>query len=637
MALASGGLRHLLFLGFGLSWAACGGNAQQGRGGGESGAEASSGMGGSQPSAGRAASAGSVATAGYSGEAFSDAGAAGALAGAGGAPPEAAGAGGEADGLPCSYFEGDGWSGEGCFAACGDQSVDFFNDWTNCGGCGIQCHVGSQRCDRGSCIPEPCPTGSASCTEPGCAVKLDLPDNCGACGVVATSPLAHTVALCGCAGECEVGACAPGHANCDRASNDCESLATGGTCGPTPLASWCVRGEILGASRLALATDGTLFISGLSYIDYDFDPSPAVDVHASGAYLSKFNPDGSYAWTKTWSSPTGPFWIRGLHAGSDGSIAVFGEAEPDVRTSKVQLDLDPGPEVDLRTQGAILLELDATGSYVWGRTWGGSTAIIDAALDSSGRAYVVGQFVGRMDADPGPEPQLLGIGGNNGGDFLLSLDAAGGFRWARSTSSARCSSGLTSVDVSGETLWAGGWLQGCAGQTSSEIELAPNGDPSGRQPLTPFFLRTTLDGTVERAFTLSNDDSVSVAGLAIGSGGSVYVGLRLSGHVDFDPGPGSAARSAYMGSAVLSLSNEGAYRWDRTGGNSVGEGVSLAPNDGILASPWAGNPTAWDSSGDPVFTLNSARYITSSATGIVLIAQNEAHCPGGYEVQRFTW
>jgi hypothetical protein len=115
------------------------------------------------------------------------------------------------------------------------------------------------------------------------------------------------------------------------------------------------------------------------------------------------------------------------------------------------------------------------------------------------------------------------------------------------------------------------------------------------------------------------------------------------GNVDFDPGPGSAPGSAFIGSAVLSLSNDGAYRWVRAGGNTVAESVSVGPDDGILASGSSANPTAWDSAGNPVFTLDLVHSdplragADSSAAGIVVSTKNEAHCPGGYEVQRFAW
>src|SRR6478609_2382897 len=182
-------------------------------------------------------------------------------AGIGGSGAGHAGKAGAAGAPPCIYFEGDESGGPGCWAMCGTDQVDFWYDWTNCGGCHHHCKTG-ERCDEGTCVVEECLPSMGSCVRPGCESSLSTPDNCGACGVVAAPPAEHAVALCGCAGECEHGMCALCYAKCDQSSGDCESsFATGGACVPKP--TWfCTPGTNSYDKAVAMAPDGTLFISG---------------------------------------------------------------------------------------------------------------------------------------------------------------------------------------------------------------------------------------------------------------------------------------------------------------------------------------------------------------------------------------
>ena len=634
-------LRFPLLLGLGFGWTACGGSIDRGA----QGDMAAAGHGGGPH--GNAGTAevligGSAVDAGAAGE-LAAAGAADAGSGAVAGAPPGMGTGGEAGN--CDYFEGDGETPENCSAMCGDVWVDFLSDWTNCGGCNVRCEVGAERCSFGYCIPEVCEDGLASCTRPGCRESTTVPDNCGACGVKAGPPIEHVVPLCGCSGECDVGVCAPGYANCDRASNDCETaLATGGACSPQAAAPWCMPGGALNASHLALAPDGTLFIQSSFQIDSDFDPSSEVDLHqysgthGANTYVTKFNADGSYAWTRTWPTDTGAFLIEGLRAGSDGSLAIFGIVGTVGGTNtKVTYDLDPGPEVDPRAASdAALVKLDANGSYSWGRTWGAGARLSDVALDTSNRPYLVGWFnLGKLDADPGAGSKLLG-GSGNLTDFLLSLDATGEFRWARSVANGRCDSEMTSVAVSGDSLWAGGQFRQCAGKTSPAIELPTS---TNLFEWSSALLKTDLNGAVDRALPLVN---YGVLNMAIGSTGSLYFSIGLSGEADLDPNAGVALRSGGSG-GILAWSDDGVYRWVRADGGTINGKVSPGPDGGVLAS--SSNPTSLngritvlDSSGISIFTLDAPRkFVSSSATGFVVIGENKVACPQGLEVQPYTW
>ena len=77
------------------------------------------------------------------------------------------------------------------------------------------------------------------------------------------------------------------------------------------------------------------------------------------------------------------------------------------------MDFDPGPGVDSRTAhsthvDAYLTKLDSNGNFLWARTWGGTQDVrgLSVAVDDSGTAFVVGDFKGQSDFDPGTGIQL---------------------------------------------------------------------------------------------------------------------------------------------------------------------------------------------------------------------------------------
>ncbi|MFO0624189.1 MAG: hypothetical protein U0325_01115 [Polyangiales bacterium] len=144
----------------------------------------------------------------------------------------------------------------------------------NCGRCANTCAIpnATSRCEAGACALNECATGFANCDTGlanGCEVNTASdPANCGGCGVVCAQR-ANATAAC-VAGRCRIGACNQGFADCDgNADNGCEAdlrsgAQTCGTCGtrcnaPNGTAA-CVSGQCtIGACNAGFANcDGNL-------------------------------------------------------------------------------------------------------------------------------------------------------------------------------------------------------------------------------------------------------------------------------------------------------------------------------------------------------------------------------------------
>ncbi|EYF06307.1 Hypothetical protein CAP_2185 [Chondromyces apiculatus DSM 436] len=139
----------------------------------------------------------------------------------------------QVDTCNAGYADCDGLADNGCETSIDGSALD-------CGACGVICPGGPHStpvCVQGSCELA-CNGGFEDCdgiASTGCesAVTVDT-QNCGTCGVVCTAPNGTPVCV---AGQCDVSACAPGHADCNGAPGDgCEintqtTVAHCGSCG----------------------------------------------------------------------------------------------------------------------------------------------------------------------------------------------------------------------------------------------------------------------------------------------------------------------------------------------------------------------------------------------------------------------
>ena len=168
---------------------------------------------------------------------------------------------------------------------CGHDCVDLQNDPANCGGCGISCSQPNAltSCQQGHCVLIGCAGLTvADCTaDPGCETDLGTPDNCGACGDPECA-LPNTLLTCGDGSGCAVAVCAPGYANCDTTSPDCETMVSSpgpppAGCLPHYVGTLPIATQRFDGATSAVAPDGSFFLAGAFTGSVDFDPSMGRD------------------------------------------------------------------------------------------------------------------------------------------------------------------------------------------------------------------------------------------------------------------------------------------------------------------------------------------------------------------------
>jgi hypothetical protein len=155
----------------------------------------------------------------------------------------------------------------------------------------------------------------------------------------------------------------------------------------------------------AIVVDGSgnVYITGNFQGTADFDPGAGTDTHASAGlediFLTKFNSDGSYGFTKTMGGTDHDF---GQSVAVDSSDNVYMTGY-----FRGTADFDPGAGTDEQTSAGeediFLTKINFDGSYDLTKTMGGTDQDFgrSVVVDDSVNVYMTGYFRGTADFDPG--------------------------------------------------------------------------------------------------------------------------------------------------------------------------------------------------------------------------------------------
>lgn len=317
------------------------------------------------------------------------------------------------------------------------------------------------------------------------------------------------------------------------------------------------------------AIDNNIYITGYFENTVDFDFGSGEEIRSSNgrkdAFLMKLDANGEFRWVRTWGGAGIDAGNR-IAIGPDGSIFVAGWC--------MECDLDPGPG-ELLHQGIgandfFLSKFDPLGNLIWSRAWGGIfwDLVHGLAVGPDGSIYLGMEFVGTVDFDPGPGVhEMTGPG---------ALDAA-----------------LTKLSSNGDLLWVYVWGSpggdGVDGVVvDKEGNLYMTGDFSGTIDFDPGPIEDIRISHGERdmfvaKFANGEDyewirtwggagDTVEGwdkgNGIAVDSGGNVYVAGFISRTADIDPGPGVCTKSSKGGTDIILCKYDpmGNFLWGQTWG-----------------------------------------------------------------------
>jgi hypothetical protein len=338
---------------------------------------------------------------------------------------------------------------------------------------------------------------------------------------------------------------------------------------------------------------GNAYVVGPFRYTVDFNPDPTItETFTSNAdsenniYLSKFTPDGTFQWVKTWGPTNG--------SAEGYNVVVYGNYLYVAGDFRGDCDFNPwgAPDVHLNHGtapygfDAFLSKFDLNGTFIWAKTWGGE-GYDDGpgvAVDGSGNVYVAGMYASQtINFDPADGSEGLGHPAHDSGIvvdvFLSKFDSSGNFQWVRTWGGqgAEDAMGTVAVDGTNNVYVAGR-------SASINCDFNPGGTPdihSSNGDLDAFVSKFDSSGTFQWAKTWGGSGGDEATGLAVDGAGHVYTAGRFHNTVDFNPGSGVDNHTS-NGQYDISLSqfdSSGNFNWAKTWGGS-GDDISGVTVDG---------------------------------------------------------
>jgi hypothetical protein len=378
-------------------------------------------------------------------------------------------------------------------------------------------------------------------------------------------------------------------------------------------------------SGISIGPDDDIYTSGRFSGTVDFDPEGGVTnltaIGTNDVYVTRFDRDGRLVWARQIGGAGGSVGVAVTGSiASDGGNALYVTGN-----FSGTVDFDPGPGVFEMTAigtGANLFvaRLTMAGDLVWARqiTCADGSGAGPLAIAANGtRVALTGTLSGTCDFDPGPGTAdvtaTLGMGtGTPENVFVAALDGAGGFAWAApfESTGSDIPNGVT-IDASGDVV--------TVGRARGEIDYDP-GPGTDLQTGDFFVIKQSPTGTVEWARAIGSSSVARAFGVATDAAGAVYVAGQFMNSIDFDPGPGTAVRTATAGGLldgfILKLDAGGSFSWADVVGNTltdVARKVVVAPNGKVHVIGQFSGTVDFDP-GAATFNLTSA----GSSDGFVL-------------------
>ena len=217
---------------------------------------------------------------------------------------------------------------------------------------------------------------------------------------------------------------------------------------------------------------------------------------------------------------------------------------------------------------AIFLAQTSNAQFIYNSAFGlgtfGSDRIHDLRFDAAGNSYVIGEFTGTVDFDPGPGIQNR-TAGSAPSIFFEKFDVSGTLLWVQVIQRATTSWAYTNLDIAVD----GAGDVFIAGNFDFTVDFNPG---TGVNNLTStgnldIFLAKYSSSTgsyifAEKFNSLNNDHLYKIG---TDAAGSVAVSMVVTGPgIDLDPGVGVATYGVLACNLFLAkYNNSGAYLWSQ--------------------------------------------------------------------------
>jgi len=261
-------------------------------------------------------------------------------------------------------------------------------------------------------------------------------------------------------------------------------------------------------------------------------------------------------WGKSFGGPSSdtPTGIASDHSGNLISTGNFFQS----------IDLDPSEgDYILNSSNGISMfvqKLNSQGEIIWGVVFESDTSIESKAVacDSDNNIYILGQFWGNVDFNPGSGTTMIESNGKND-IFLLKLNSLGQYQWVRSYGSyLHDNPGDLVISENDEIAFV------CAFQLTADLNPGTEVEEYTSQGDRDLFVQQlNTSGELIWNDVIHSDENLKAFNIEIGSNGDVYLTGDFNGSTDFDPSSNEFEISPQENSSnfLLSLNNSGVFQW----------------------------------------------------------------------------
>ena len=247
--------------------------------------------------------------------------------------------------------------------------------------------------------------------------------------------------------------------------------------------------------------------------------------------IEKFDPNGNSLWKHVIATVSGfQRFERNLSVDFMGNVIIGGYF---VGT----IDFDPGPGVANRTStgyanalspnDVFILKLDTNGNFIWVKTLGSAQYenLKYVTSDFFGGIYLLGEYQGTLDLDPGAGTHLVTATGVSD-VYLVKLDNNGNYAWGKNIGSSAADCGYSLATSFDNSVYV-------AGKVDSNVDFDP---AIGSQNILSGYFIAKYDENGN--YVNAKPNGGLVHNMAIDWAGNIFTVGEFNESADFNPGVG---------------------------------------------------------------------------------------------------
>lgn len=327
-----------------------------------------------------------------------------------------------------------------------------------------------------------------------------------------------------------------------------------------------------------LDQNNNVYVTGQFAGTGDFDPGAGTfnmtSAYGAQIFVLKLDAAGEFVWAKN-------FITNGLSGGESVGKRIKIDPLGNIYTAGYfvdTVDFDPGVATfQLVSNGNIdifISKLDASGNFVWAKSFGGidRDEVYDLELDDVGNVYTTGGFKDSVDFDPnGPAFDLYSFGSEV---FISKLDASGNFVWAKHFEGGAGDYYGQGIALDADhNVYTTGYIN-----SSVDMDPGPNSLYMGSGIGVIFVSKLNANGDYAWAKVLPTSGFGYGNAIAVNANSEVYITGGFMGNGDFDPGAGTTTLTAVgnMDVFILNLDSAGGFMnvW-QMGSSTTDRGESI--------------------------------------------------------------